>query len=132
MIVAGLGCRKGCAADEIVALVRDALTRAKVPAERLKALATAAFKSDEAGLHEASAILARPLLLIDEAALRAAESGCVTRSEVALAATGFASVAESAALAAAGPGARLILPRIAAARATCALAEGIEAKGAGP
>jgi cobalt-precorrin 5A hydrolase len=36
--------------------------------------------------------------------------------------TGLASVAEAAALAAAGPDSRLLLPRISGARATCALA----------
>jgi cobalamin biosynthesis protein CbiG len=47
----------------------------------------------------------------------------VTGSAIAQRATGTGSVAEGSALAAAGAGSQLILPRIACARATCALAE---------
>jgi cobalt-precorrin 5A hydrolase len=41
-----------------------------------------------------------------------------------MAAYGVGSVAEAAALACAGPDARLLVPRIASARATCAIARG--------
>jgi cobalt-precorrin 5A hydrolase len=60
---------------------------------------------------------------VTRAALRGAQGRCLTRSDIAREATGFASVAEACALAAAGDAGRLILPRIANARATCALAE---------
>jgi cobalt-precorrin 5A hydrolase len=54
--------------------------------------------------------------------LEAAGAGAQTRSLRVLALTGLPSVAEAAALAAAGPRARLIVPRVSAATATCALA----------
>jgi cobalamin biosynthesis protein CbiG len=47
----------------------------------------------------------------------------LTRSALSLSLAGAPSVSESAALAAAGPGARLLGPRIATGRVTCALAE---------
>lgn len=122
MIVAGIGCRKGCAADEIVALVRRAVAEADAADCRFTALAAPAFKAEEPGLRDAADALALPLLLIGEERLKAAEPLCPTRSAAAQAATGHASVAEAAALAAAGPGGRLVLPRIASAAATCALA----------
>jgi cobalt-precorrin 5A hydrolase len=55
--------------------------------------------------------------------MKAAEPRCPTRSDKALETTGFSSVAEAAALAAAGAGGILVLPRISSAKATCALAE---------
>lgn len=123
VIVAGLGCRRHCPAEEVLALVRRALVLAGRGEEALAALAAPAFKSGEAGLHEAAARLGRPLRLI--AAERLAELAplCPTRSRAALRAHGIASIAESAALAGAGLGGRLVLPRIESARATCALAE---------
>ncbi|MEJ8572287.1 cobalamin biosynthesis protein [Microbaculum marinum] len=123
MIVAGIGCRSGCGADEIVALIGEAVKRAGIANCRFTALATAAFKAGEPGVREAAERMALPLLPVGADAMRAVEADCPTRSEKALEATGFASVAEAAALAAAGPNGRLVLPRIASAMATCALAE---------
>lgn len=62
-------------------------------------------------------------MLVGGAALAGVEVRCLTRSELASRVVGFGAVAEGSALAAAGAGGRLILPRIASARATCALAE---------
>ena len=58
-----------------------------------------------------------------EDALLAAASRCLTDSPRARSVTGLPSMAEAAALAAAGPGARLLAPRSTAGGATCALAE---------
>jgi cobalamin biosynthesis protein CbiG len=68
---------------------------------------------------EAAARLGLPLLFVDDAALRAAQPHCVTRSAAAERATGFASVAEAAAI---GMGGVLLLPRLAGAGVTCAVA----------
>ena len=119
-VIAGVGCRAGCPAEEIAALVRLACARANRAAS---ALAAPEFKENEAGLRKAARDLDLPLLLMSERALAAAQPGCVTRSPIAAASVGVASVAEGSALAAAGPGGRLLLLRIASARATCALAE---------
>lgn len=124
MIVAGLGCRKQCDAQEILRLLEQALAQAAQPRSALSALATPAFKTEATGPREAAEILGLPLLLISDEALRAAEPRSITPSAVALKATGLASIAESAALAAAGDGATLLLPRIKGTHATCALAKG--------
>ena len=115
MIVAGIGCRRGCPAEAIVALVRAA----EAMAEPVGALAAPAFKRDEPGLQQAADRLGIPLLFVEDAALAAAQARCVTRSEAAERATGFASVAEAAAL---GAGGVLVLPRLTGAGVTCALA----------
>ena len=119
-IVAGIGCRRGCPAGEIVAVVRAACHQA---GQRADALAAPAFKAREAGLLEAATVLGLELILVSAPDLAHAQSRCVTHSAVAERSTGVASVAEGSAIAAAGEGGRLILPRITLARATCALAE---------
>ena len=121
-VVAGIGCRKDCPAEDILAVVQRACGAAGRAAD---ALAAPSFKAAEAGLHGAAASLGLRLILVEPDALAAAQPRCVTFSAIAARATGAASVAEGCALAAAGPHARLLLPRLAAARATCALAESI-------
>jgi cobalt-precorrin 5A hydrolase len=122
MIVAGVGCRKGASADDIGAVIGDALARAGVSATALDLIAAPELKRGERGIVVAAAALGVPLVLLPRAELEAAGARVQTRSERVLEMTGVPSVAEAAALAAAGPQARLILPRIAAATATCALA----------
>jgi len=124
MIVAGIGCRKNCDADEIVRLVEAAFVQAAAPRDALTALAAPAFKADATAPRDAAIALGLPLLLIGDADLKSAEPRAVTRSAAALKAIGLASVAESAALAGAGAGAILLLPRITGAGVTCALAQG--------
>ena len=49
-VAAGLGCRKGCPAEEITALVRLALQEAGLELAALSGLFAPAFKQGEAGL----------------------------------------------------------------------------------
>ncbi len=116
MIVAGIGCRRGCTAQDIVALVRLAQDRAGC---HVDALAAPEFKRGEPGLHEAARVLGVGLAFIDAEALEAVQPLCPTRSNAALRAVGLASVAEGSALA---PGGTLLLARIAGGGVTCALA----------
>jgi cobalt-precorrin 5A hydrolase len=122
MIVAGIGCRKGASADEIAAVIADALVRAGFAAQALDLIAAPELKRGEHGVVAAAAALGVPLVLIPKADLKAAGARAETRSERVLALMGIPSVAEAAALAAGGPAARLIVPRIALGTATCALA----------
>jgi cobalt-precorrin 5A hydrolase len=121
MIVAGIGCRPEVSAAAIVALAQDAAERSTV---RLDLLAAPEFRRAEAGIAGAAATLGLPIRWIAHAALQGEQGRCVTRSARAEAEVGLASVAEAAALAAAGPDSRLILPRIARHGVTLALAEG--------
>jgi cobalt-precorrin 5A hydrolase len=114
MIVAGIGCRRNCPAEDIVSLVR----KAEALTEAVDALAAPSFKHDEPGLREAAAQLGVNLLFVADDVMAAAQSRCPTASLTAASATGFASVAEAAAIGAAGA---LLLPRIASSQATCAI-----------
>ncbi len=122
MIVAGVGCRRGAAAPNIEAVIRAALDRAGIASHALDCIATTAAKNSETGIVTAAAKLGVDLVLIPEAELQAANDRTATRSGRALALTGVHSVAEAAALAAAGPSSRLISPRLVMGAATCALA----------
>jgi cobalt-precorrin 5A hydrolase len=124
MIVAGIGCRKGASTAAISAAIADALARAGL--DTLDLVAAPESKSGERGLTAAAAALGVPLVLVAKADLEAAGPHTKTRSERVLALLGIPSVAEAAALAAGGPAARLILPRITVGVATCALAVGGE------
>jgi len=116
VIYAGIGCRVGCSAQDVLAVVGSC-------GRRPTALAIPEFKCNEPGVRAAAAALGLGVVVIASADLAAVQSRCVTSSRAARAAVGLGSVAEAAALAAAGPGGRLVQPRIAHGGATCALAE---------
>ena len=129
MIVAGIGCKRGAAAPDIEAAIHAALTRAGIAASALDVIATITAKQDEAGIEAAAAKLGVAVVVVSDAELEAAGDRTATRSERVLALMGVPSVAEAAALAAAGPSARLISPRLVIGSATCALAASEPAPG---
>lgn len=86
------------------------------------ALFTIDAKRDEAGLREAARLLELPLVFLPLQALLARRDELLTHSPRVEALTGVGSVAEAAALVGAGPGSLLLGPRLASARATCAIA----------
>jgi cobalt-precorrin 5A hydrolase len=129
MIVAGIGCRRGAPAPDIEAVIRAVLAYTGFSAQALDAIATIASKESEAGIQAAAEKLGVSVVLVADADVRAAEHRTQTRSERVRALKGFSSVAEAAALAAAGPTARLIAPRLAIGAATCALAASEAAPG---
>ena len=122
MIVAGVGCKAGASAREIEAAIGAALSQTGVASTALDLIATSAAKAEEAGLAAAAKDRGLKIVFVPQVDLEAAGSRILTHSERALAATGVPSLSEAAALAAAGPGARLLAPRIAVGPATCALA----------
>ena len=122
MIVAGVGFRRSVAADEIVALVQQALDRAALAADALGKLATIETLATLPAFKEAARRLDVVASGVAELDLSASAPRIRTHSARSIAAHGVGSVAEAAALGAAGPGGQLILARIASASATCALA----------
>ena len=126
MIVAGIGSRKGVAVSEVVAAIEAALAEYCIEHGELAMLATVRMKQDEAGILAAGGALGLPLILVDEEALTQVADGMLTHSSLSLAIAGTPSVAEAAALAAAGEGARLAGPRLVVGNVTCAIALGAE------
>jgi cobalt-precorrin 5A hydrolase len=121
----GVGARRGVNALELVTLVRECVERFAPEREREKdwRLFTIDTKQDEAGLHEAARLLRAEIVFLPLEALLARKDDVLTRSLRVEALTGVGSVAEAAALAGAGPGSRLLGPRIATRTLTCAIAQ---------
>jgi cobalt-precorrin 5A hydrolase len=122
MIVAGIGCRRGAEARDVEAAIRATLARAGIEAADLKAIATGSAKAAEPGIATTAAKLGLSIMPIAAAELKAAGDRVMTRSDRVLALTGVPSLAEAAALAAAGPSSHLIASRLVVGAATCALA----------
>jgi len=127
VIVAGIGCRKGASAAQIDAAIETALERAGRPLARLDLMATSERKREEEGITEAASARGLRLILVAQADLEIAAARGATWSQRVLALAGVPSVAEAAALAAAGPRAQLILPRLVVGPVTCALASADDA-----
>ncbi|MEU1675637.1 cobalamin biosynthesis protein [Streptomyces roseifaciens] len=121
-VYVGVGARRGVAAAEVLELVERTLGEAGVRGLRPAALATAEAKAGEGGLVEAAAELGVPLRAYGAGAL--AGVAVAESSAAALAAVGTPSVAEAAALLAAGEGGVLAVGKRKSARVTCAVAYG--------
>lgn len=121
-LVAGLGIRPGTDATDILACLDEALALAGLAGVPTPRFATLASRAGEAGMVAAAAGRSAELVAIPDEALKGFEAACATRSTRIAALYGVGSVAEAAALAAAGPGGTLVQPRIATRRVTCALA----------
>lgn len=131
-LVAGLGLRPGTSEAEILACLDEALAIAGLSGEHTPRLATLASRIGEPGLAAAVARRGAELVGVPDEALKGFEAACATRSTRIASLYGVGSVAEAAALAAAGPGGTLVQPRIATARVTCALARSAAASGPTP
>jgi cobalt-precorrin 5A hydrolase len=130
MIVAGIGCRKGVSMADVIAAVEAALEAHGLVVGTLSALATTAFKREEEAILEAGRELGLPVIVVEGDAVSPYAPRAVstlTRSELSQTLAGVPSVSETAALAAAGEGARLLGPRIIVGPVTCAIATGGDA-----
>lgn len=123
MIVAGIGCRREVQAIWVQAAIDAALLQSGRDPGEIAMLATLPHRAADRVLLEVAASLGVSLIAVPDADLLSVAPRCLTDSPRVRAAIGLPSVAEAAALAAAGPDAMLLGPRAAVAGATCALAE---------
>jgi cobalt-precorrin 5A hydrolase/cobalt-precorrin 5A hydrolase/precorrin-3B C17-methyltransferase len=117
-LVVGAGCSRGCPPEELAALVESALAGL---GGRVVAVATIDQRVDEPCVVALAAARGVPVRAHPAAAL--AEVPVPTPSAVVARHVGTASVAEAAALLAAGPGSRLAVAKRRSEHATCAIAE---------
>ncbi|MGP6085433.1 cobalamin biosynthesis protein [Antarctobacter jejuensis] len=119
MIFAGFGFRASATEDSLTDALRQAARN-----QMVSGLATASEKAASPVFQALAQTQDLPVIAIDSTRLAAQETA--TNSTASMAAHGTGSVAEAAALAAAGRGARLLGPRVVSGdrQATCALAEG--------
>jgi len=124
MMVAGIGCRSGATADAVSDAIAAALRRYDVDVAQINALATDADKSTEEGIVVAARSLAIPLVFVGLSEMDRVSGDALTVSPRVMALKGVPSIAETAALAAAGRCARLLGPRVTTPTVTCAIAVG--------
>ncbi|WP_019583429.1 cobalamin biosynthesis protein [Thioalkalivibrio sp. ALE16] len=129
LVVPGVGFASACTARELEGLMREVLAeaRAVLGVERAgvlgaRQLAAPVHKSDSRMLATVARELELELVFPSMAALADCQGGVLTESPRARATAAVGSVAEAAALAAAGEGARLLLPRRLSPQASCAVA----------
>ncbi|MFI1967115.1 precorrin-3B C(17)-methyltransferase [Streptomyces pathocidini] len=108
-LVVGVGAGRGVGADEVLELVRDTLEEARLSPGSIGQLATVDAKADEPGIVEAARRLGVPLRTYTADALAGVE--VPNPSPAPLRAVGTPSVAEAAALLAAGEQAELLVPK---------------------
>lgn len=124
MVVAGLGCRRGCAQDELLDLLIHSLARHELTVDNLAGLASIAQKRDETGLHGLAEHLGLELVFFAPEQLNTYQAMAIGNS-LTLAAAGSPAVAEPCALALAarmGASPCLLGEKNRSASATCALA----------
>ena len=121
MMALGIGCRKGTPANVVLAVIDEALQAHGVKLARPLVVATGAIKATEEGIRQAAEKLEAEFVALADEALQRVASLTLTHSDMSLAHTGLPSLSEAAALAAAGPDARLLGPRHVSQGVTCAI-----------
>ncbi|MGF1445853.1 MAG: cobalamin biosynthesis protein [Pikeienuella sp.] len=119
----GVGCARGCGSDELIGLVGRALADGGLAEGEIAAVHSIDLKADEAAVHALAEHLRVPARFHPAVRLEAERARLTAPSAKVFAEVGCHGVAEGAALAAAGPAGRLVLPKAKSAEATCAVAE---------
>ena len=122
----GVGCERGCAPEELTALVRGTLADAGLAAGAVAAVVSIDLKADEPAVHAVAADLEVPARFFRKDDLVAETHRLARPSDVVRREVGVAGVAEAAALAAVGPEGELVVAKVKSRRATCAIARAPE------
>jgi cobalt-precorrin 5A hydrolase len=121
VIVVGMGVAGRCRAEEAISLFEQACATHGVSPQEATMIATIADRVRHPAIVEAANRLGLGVVVPPLDRLREAAGRCLTHSERVENRFGLPSVAEAAALAAGGPEARLIGPRLQSLHATIAL-----------
>jgi cobalt-precorrin 5A hydrolase len=123
MIAIGIGANSRAQRDDFAAAIAD--IRRETNGDVVATFDEAPFANFVKAAAAHQSVAYRPLTL---EALRERNDDCLTRSERTLNLFGVASMAEAAALAAAGPGSHLVMPRRIVGNVTVAAAKSADAK----
>lgn len=99
LLIAGLGCNRGCPLEPLLALLDDTLNRHGLQRSDLRGLASIALKQDEVGLHQLASALKLPITFYPAERLRDYGDRLTRKSDIVFRETGCYGVAEAAALA---------------------------------
>lgn len=121
-VMVGIGCARGCAADEVAALFDKALASAHLHPAMVAAIGSLDLKADEPAILTLARELDVPFRIFDAPSLSQWADKVSDPSEVVQAEVGTPSVSEASALALSGEGAELIVTKIKSENATIAIA----------
>lgn len=122
-MVIGLGCRRGASPGDMLELLVQTLLETGIARPQLSALATLAGKEEEAAIASLAGQLGLAVTTFSAERLEEETPRLLNPSDVVFRETGCHGVAEAAALALAGAGGRLIVPKRVLNGCTLALAE---------
>ncbi|MGI8568028.1 MAG: cobalamin biosynthesis protein [Methylocella sp.] len=120
VVAIGIGCKRDCSSEAILALVERAIAAASCAGMQARLFKHEA-KNNEAALAGVAQALGLPLVFLDTQILRQASLRTATNSPRVMAMFGLPSIAEAAALAGAGPSSVLLVARISDGGASCAI-----------
>ncbi len=123
-IAIGIGCRKDCYIAEIIDLVHEAMDKCDITISDVAVMATAWMKEGAEVIANTAEALDLPLVIIPKERCDEMSGLTETKSEKVVELFAIPSVAEAAALAAAGRDPKLICARVSSPSATCAIAMG--------
>ncbi|WP_026481309.1 precorrin-3B C(17)-methyltransferase [Ahrensia sp. 13_GOM-1096m] len=121
-IVIGVGCERGCPAEDLQELVLEQLSKANLSQHSIACIASIDVKSDEAAVHALANHFNVPARFFDAASLEAETARLQNPSDVVFAEVGCHGVSEGAALASVGGDGDLIAPKAKTKKSTCAIA----------
>lgn len=128
ILIAGLGCNRGCHLTEIQNLLSNTLSDYGLKCSDLNALSSIEVKQNELGLQELALLLQLPIYFYTATTLSMYTNQLSSKSSIVFQVTGCYGVAEAAALAHAEhivdhcSSAELIIPKRSSHNATCAIA----------
>jgi len=122
VLALGVGCERGCTAEELNALADATLAEHGLAAAAVAVVVSLDLKADEPAVHALAARLGIPARFFTAEELRAETARLMTPSDAVFRETGCYGVAEGAALAAVGPDGTLVAAKRKSRRATCAVA----------
>lgn len=121
VLALGVGCERNTPPEDLIRLVRETLAAEALSPLSVACVVSIDLKADEVAVHALAADLGVPARFFSSEALEREAHRLINPSEIVFAETGCHGVAEGAALAAAGPKAELVVPKVKSARATCAI-----------
>ena len=124
-IAIGVGCERDTPPDALIEHVRAVLLKAELHPASVAVIASIDVKADEGAVHAVSAEFGAPARFFGSGELRQLAPRLRNPSAVVMQEVGVPGVAEAAALAAAGPGATLIVPKVKGAQVTTAIARAV-------
>ncbi len=118
----GVGCARDADPEELWQNVSEQLTAANIAPEAIACVTSLDLKADELAMTQLAHRLGVPFRVFNAADLEAQTARLANPSDVVFEEVGCHGVSEGAALAAAGPDAELVVPKVKTANTTCAIA----------